>query len=478
MPALAALITTVGRAHLVANTFAPVAVHAGSGTTVPTNATTALATPEAIIAATVQAQQVGDDVRLHVVALDSTTDAYDVREWALVDAGGDFLAVYGGATLVAAKAAGSHLHLALDVVLEEADVGSITIGSTDYLNPAASETVPGIVELATTAEVSTGTDPLRAVTPLGLRAQLDLLCAANWSLQSAGSSDVRGVAYSPTLGLWLICGDGGMLMTSPDGVTWTSRTPDAAFAGIFHACHWSPTAALFIVVGASKEIQTSTDGVTWTQRDTAAGPTLYGVTHDGTNFIAVGANGGAAYVITSPTGVTWTVRTGPSSTTRLTAVVSDGAGVVIAVGWPSSGTGRISVSTDHGVTWSTDSAPATISNLNAVTRSPDGLYYGAGDDGDIVVSSDDGASWTVYRNGSSGPEAYGVVAPGGGFVVCVMGGVTADPADPLFGHGTTWRTASVPTAEGALSAHYADGRIVVGLDGGGVLVSMVFGHRL
>lgn len=115
MPALAALITTVGRAALTANAFAPVAIHVGSGTTVPTNATTALATPEAIIAATVQAQQVGDDVRLHVVALDSTTDAYDVREWALVDAGGDFLVVYGSATLVAAKAAGSHLHLALDV---------------------------------------------------------------------------------------------------------------------------------------------------------------------------------------------------------------------------------------------------------------------------------------------------------------------------------------------------------------------------
>lgn len=174
MPTLAAIITTVGRAALTANDFAPVFIHVGSGALTATNATAALDTPEAIIAATVQAQQVGDDVRLHVVCLDSTTAAYDVREWALVNAGGDFLAVYGGATLVAAKAAGSHLHLALDIVLEGADVGSVTIGDTDYLQPMASETVPGIVELATTGEVAAGTDPARVITVAQLKVVTDL----------------------------------------------------------------------------------------------------------------------------------------------------------------------------------------------------------------------------------------------------------------------------------------------------------------
>ena len=40
--------------------------------------------------------------------------------------------------------------------------------------PAASETVKGIVELANTAETRTGTDKTRVVTPAGLKAVLDL----------------------------------------------------------------------------------------------------------------------------------------------------------------------------------------------------------------------------------------------------------------------------------------------------------------
>ncbi len=48
--------------------------------------------------------------------------------------------------------------------------------------PAASETVAGVVELATTAEASTGTDTSRAVTAAGLKAAID---AANAALVDA-----------------------------------------------------------------------------------------------------------------------------------------------------------------------------------------------------------------------------------------------------------------------------------------------------
>lgn len=485
MPALAALITTVGRAALTANAFAPVAIHVGSGTTVPTNATTALATPEAIIAATVQAQQVGDDVRLHVVALDSTTDAYDVREWALVDAGGDFLAVYGSATLVAAKAAGSHLHLALDVVLEEADVGSITIGSTDYLNPAASETVPGLVELATSAEVSTGTDPLRAVTPLGVHAALDLICASNWRREVSGlpATDVFALAHDGAR-RWVAVGDAGLIATSDNlGETWTTRTPGSAFGGRLNAVFYA--AGLFVAVGQAAEVQTSPDGVTWTSRNSAGGPELRGVTYDGTGWIAVGDNAGAGYVITAAAAaVTWTVRTAPTSTTSLLACASDGAGVVVAVGDRASTTlGQVSVSTDHGVTWTSEQAPALVGTLEAITYGADGVWYAGGQGGDIIsAAAPTGAAsssdWTTLRSAADTAAIYGIAAPGGGCVVASRGGLTASPADPLFGHGGAWRVAPAPTAEGAFGAHYAVGMIMMGLDGGGVLRSQVFGHRL
>lgn len=47
--------------------------------------------------------------------------------------------------------------------------------------PAASETVAGVVELATTAETTTGMDDTRAVTPVGVKAALDAKAASDMS---------------------------------------------------------------------------------------------------------------------------------------------------------------------------------------------------------------------------------------------------------------------------------------------------------
>lgn len=49
------------------------------------------------------------------------------------------------------------------------DTTTLTFGSFGTSAPAASETTPGILELATQTEVDTGTDDLRAVTPLKLK---------------------------------------------------------------------------------------------------------------------------------------------------------------------------------------------------------------------------------------------------------------------------------------------------------------------
>lgn len=61
-----------------------------------------------------------------------------------------------------------------------AGTSSLAIGTTgttakagDYAPPAGSETVVGIVELATAAETTTGTDNTRAVHPAGLKVELD-----------------------------------------------------------------------------------------------------------------------------------------------------------------------------------------------------------------------------------------------------------------------------------------------------------------
>lgn len=88
-------------------------------------------------------------------------------------------------SLLAGKAAAVHSHN--DLYYTEAEVDALIAGvsgGAGWTPVAASTSVQGIVELATVAETTTGTDGSLAVTPPGLRAVLD----------------ARGLLYAPALG--------------------------------------------------------------------------------------------------------------------------------------------------------------------------------------------------------------------------------------------------------------------------------------
>ena len=92
---------------------------------------------------------------------------------------------------------------------------------------------------------------------------------STWSSRSAaGSSTFRGAAYSPSLDLFCLVGDGGTVETSPDGVTWTARTLGGSSTEDMKAVAWDPVTALFCAVGGNTntDIQTSSDGITWVQQ--------------------------------------------------------------------------------------------------------------------------------------------------------------------------------------------------------------------
>lgn len=315
---------------------------------------------------------------------------------------------------------------------------------------------------------------------------LDRVCAGTWRPELSGlaATDVHGIAHDGAR-RWCLVGDAGLISTSDDmGETWTTRTPGSAFAGRLNAVHFA--AGVFVAVGQAEEIQTSPDGVTWTRRNTGGGGELRGVAYDGTGWAAVGDSGGSALVLTAATATgAWAAATAPTSCDDLQAVASDGAGVFIAVGDSSTGAfGRIAYSADQGATWTSELAPNTISELYAVTYGGDSVFYAAGLNGDIIsaaapTGAPSSSDWTVLRSGSSEPGCYGIAAPAGGFVVVARGGITADPADPIIGHADgTFSEVVAPTEEGAICAHYAAGMVMIGLDGGGVLRSGVFGHRL
>ena len=81
-----------------------------------------------------------------------------------------------------------------------------TATSFNNIKQAASETATGVVELATTAEATTGTDTVRAVTPAGLKAHVDTVVAtlpavAFRTIAVSGQSDVVADTATDTLTL-------------------------------------------------------------------------------------------------------------------------------------------------------------------------------------------------------------------------------------------------------------------------------------
>ena len=73
----------------------------------------------------------------------------------------------------------------------------------------------------------------------------------------------------------MVVGVSGTILTSSDGITWTSRTSGTSndLYGVAFANN------TFVVVGVSGTILTSSDGITWTSRTSGTTNTLWGVTY-------------------------------------------------------------------------------------------------------------------------------------------------------------------------------------------------------
>lgn len=102
---------------------------------------------------------------IHVTITDASTDAYALGEFGLYTDGGVLFAIYSDLAGITDKAADALLLLANDIVLTSVPAGSVTVGSTEFTNPLATETLPGVAEIATQAESDAGTDDARIVTP-------------------------------------------------------------------------------------------------------------------------------------------------------------------------------------------------------------------------------------------------------------------------------------------------------------------------
>ena len=177
-----AIITDAGRAKLVdarAGTTAALEIDRIAMTDRQfVKAPTLLAIPDPVAMLDLSAGSAPDPYTLHLAANDTSEAAYEVRGLGVYLADGTLFAIYSQADPIFIKTAGIAFLFAFDLQFQQALDEAVTFGDVAFGYPLASETVPGVAELASEEEVAQGADRRRIVTPAALKALLDSLFGA------------------------------------------------------------------------------------------------------------------------------------------------------------------------------------------------------------------------------------------------------------------------------------------------------------
>jgi len=297
-----------------------------------------------------------------------------------------------------------------------------------------------------------------SVVKLTIRSTVD---QAVWtSRTSATDNEWDGVAYGNGIFVAVGAGVGTTgVMTSPDGITWTSRVAAVASA-TWHAVTFAN--GIFVAVGFKSStpnaVMTSSDGVNWTARNSVANQSdaWEGVTFGNGIFVAV-ADERAYRVMTSSDGITWTGRTAAAANTWQS--VTYGNGIFVAVSLD--GVNRVMTSTD-GIEWTARTA-AAANSWRSVTYG-EGLFVAVGYSGTSngVMTSPDGITWTS-RVSAENNSWRGITYANGLFVAVSTSGVNRVMTSP---DGITWTADRAAAANSWRSVTYGNG-IFVAVSGDG-----------
>jgi hypothetical protein len=247
---------------------------------------------------------------------------------------------------------------------------------------------------------------------------------------SLGAQDLNAATYGAVGGnIFVVVGAGGKIVTSLDGITWTTLSNTASTADLNAVAFGG---ASYVAAGSGGAILYSTDGITWASDVSPTSNALLGLTTNGASaFVGVGAAGTIVY---SADGVNWSTAT--SGTTNDLLAVAYGNGLYVAVGT----SGTLLTSTD-GVTWTAESSNTSLNlrsiayGINAATSTS--LFVAVGASGALVASTD-GVTWTSY--GSLPVANINSIIYGTQFVLVGDSGIIYTSTT-----GTAWQTQSSGT---------------------------------
>lgn len=232
----------------------------------------------------------------------------------------------------------------------------------------------------------------------------------SWTQHSSPGDRFYGkTAWVKELGLFIAGGGGGVIVTSPDGITWTSRTTPTTVS-MYGGVEWAPAWNLVVASGYSGTILTSPDGITWTSRTT---PNSNSNPYSGLYWFPDSERMVAPYqdgtIIYSDDGITWSTANVTGGT--LTSEFYSGPAYSPELGkaFIINSTSQVYETSDDGLNWSYISTPSINSAYGTMAWNPvSELLVISGASGTILTSPD-GISWTSRTTPTSEALYGGVV---------------------------------------------------------------------
>lgn len=180
--------------------------------------------------------------------------------------------------------------------------------------------------------------------------------AVTWTSRTSGTANSLGY-IAGNANNWVAAGDGAnntLIGTGSDPTTgWTARTSGLDGTTTFRGLAWNSSAGLFAAITTDNEIITSPTGVTWTSRTNPTTGSWFDIVVSGNIFFAYGQDGKIIY---SSDGITWTnvsIAAVPTGEIAGVAVVTASAGSTfwIAACEGNQHSNSLFYSTDSGANW-------------------------------------------------------------------------------------------------------------------------------
>jgi photosystem II stability/assembly factor-like uncharacterized protein len=255
---------------------------------------------------------------------------------------------------------------------------------------------------------------------ISLLLALTCICFAQFTWEGAKSfpnfKEFKAITYGKDK--FIAVGLAGIVITSPDGYTWTKKSSGTT-VDLLSVTYGDDK---FVATGEYGTILMSLDGETWSAESSGTSLKLRSVTYGGSQFMVVGDQG---VVITSVDGLKWTIQNNQWKVQLNSVIYTPNKFVAVGV------SGYIISSVDGGVTWiPVERGSATYQEIPTVTYGNNRILVISSLEEAII--SGDGIKWSINKIGFTG-NLYCATFGNGQFVVAGMLAVVLTSPD-----GVTW----------------------------------------